>query len=113
VRLAAGKILVANELPDSDPQKAVLVQFIADYQAAYNSEPGIFAGNAHDAFFLLLEALKRVEPDPIKLRRELEHTEEFVGITGIFNYTEDDHNGLDERALALIEVKSGKWTLVR
>jgi branched-chain amino acid transport system substrate-binding protein len=113
VRLAAGKILVANELPDSDPQKMVLVQFITDYQARYNSEPGTFAGNAHDAFFLLLEALKRVGPDPIKIRAELEHMQEFVGVTGIFNYAEDNHNGLDERTLALIEIKDGKWTLAQ
>ena len=111
VRLAAAKILVAGELPDDDPAKPLLLKFIADYQARYGSVPGTFAGNAYDAFFLLLHALERAGPDRIKIQAALEQIKEFVGISGIYTYTPDNHSGPDERAMVMVEVKGGKWTL--
>ena len=49
--------------------------------------------------------------DRIKIQAELEQIKEFVGISGIYTYTPDNHSGPDERALVMVEVKGGKWTL--
>jgi hypothetical protein len=43
----------------------------------------------------------------------IEKTKQFVGVGGIFNYMSEDHHGMDEQSLAMIEVRGGKWTLAR
>lgn len=108
-----GRLLVADQLPDSDPQKAVLTKFLADYQAAYNETPSTFAGHAYDAFQLAMEAFKAVGTDKQKVRDYLEQVNGFVGITGVYRMTPDDHSGLKKDALVLVTVSGGRWQLLQ
>jgi branched-chain amino acid transport system substrate-binding protein len=113
VRLAGSKLLVASELPDSDPMKPGLLKYAEQYTAKYNAPISAFGGHAFDAFQIVAQALGRSGADPARLREEIEKTKKFVGVGGIFNYTPEDHHGMDERSLALIEVRDGKWTLAK
>ena len=108
-----GRLLVADQLPDSDPQKAVLTKFLADYQAAYNETPSTFAGHAYDAFQLAMEAFKAVGTDKQKVHDYLEQVNGFVGITGVYRMTPDDHSGLKKDALVLVTVSGGRWQLLQ
>jgi branched-chain amino acid transport system substrate-binding protein len=108
-----GKLLVANELPDSDPQKAVLVKYAADYKAKFNEEPSTFGGHAWDAIHLVVNAMKKVGDDKVKIRDEIENTTNFVGTGGIFNFSPTDHNGLTKQGVVMIRIVDGKWTLVQ
>lgn len=105
-------LIVAEQLPDSDPQKTLLLEYISSYQGLYNAEPSAFGGYAHDAFRLVVQAIGEAGPDRAAIRDALETTTGFVGITGIFNLSAEDHNGLDESSLALVEVRDGRWTLL-
>jgi branched-chain amino acid transport system substrate-binding protein len=106
----AGKLLVANDLPDSDAQKKALVQYTKDYEAKFGAGTlSTFGGHAWDCMWVVTEALKKSGPDRAKLRDALENTKEFVGITGVFNFTATEHNGLDKRAVTMVEIKDGKW----
>ncbi len=112
--LPAGKILVADKLPDSDPQKAVLLEYIAKYKARYGQEPSAFGGHAYDALGLLVRALKEAGADRAKIRQALENIKGFVGIHGIFNMSPQDHNGLDEKeAFVMVVIKNGNWELLK
>ncbi|WP_456432947.1 ABC transporter substrate-binding protein [Thermosulfuriphilus sp.] len=112
--LPAGKILVADKLPDSDPQKPILLDYIAKYKARYGQEPSAFGGHAYDAFGLLKEALKVAGGDRVKIRKALENIKGFVGIHGIFNMSPQDHNGLDEKeAFVMVIIKNGNWELLK
>ncbi len=108
-----GKLLVANELPDSDPQKAVLVKYAADYKAKFNEESSTFGGHAWDAIHLVVNAMKKVGDDKIKIRDEIENTKNFVGTGGIFNFSPTDHNGLTKQGVVMIKIVDGKWTLLQ
>lgn len=108
-----GRLLVADQLPDSDPQKAVLTKFLADYQQAYNEKPSTFAGHAYDAFQLAVDAFKTVGTDKQKVRDHLEKVDGFVGITGVYKMTPEDHSGLTKQALALVTVSGGKWQILQ
>jgi branched-chain amino acid transport system substrate-binding protein len=108
-----GKLLVANELPDSDPQKAVLVKYAADYKAKFNEEPSTFGGHAWDAIHLVVNAMKKVGDDKVKIRDEIENTTNFVGTGGIFNFSPTDHNGLTKQGVVMIKIVDGKWTLLQ
>ena len=112
VLLPIGKLSVANQIADNDPQKKVLESYIADYSKKYNSEPNSFGGYAWDAFNLLVNALEKAGPDRVAIRDELEKTQDFVGVSGVFNMTAQDHNGLKEDSAVLVQVEQGKWKLI-
>ena len=108
-----GKLLVAESLPDSDPQKAVLMQYIADYKAYTNGgAPSTFGGHAWDGMQMAFDALKAVGPDPTAIRDYLEGIQNFVGISGIFNVSATNHNGIGKESLVLVEIKDGTWVYV-
>jgi branched-chain amino acid transport system substrate-binding protein len=110
--LPTGKILVADLLPESDPQKKRLQQYIASYTKKYNQPVSGFGGYAHDALRLVAEALKGSNGDKQKIRDNLENIQNFVGITGTFNFTPQDHNGLGSDAFVMVRIKDGRWQLL-
>jgi len=110
--LPIGKLSVAKQIPDTDPQKKVLESYMTDYAKKYNTEPNSFGGYACDAFNLLVNALEKAGPDRAAIRDELEKTQGFVGISGVFNMTAQDHNGLKEDSAVLVKVEQGKWKLI-
>lgn len=106
------KIVVADQLPDNDVQKAVLLKYIDDYEKKNNYGPvSNFGGNGYDAITLIFDALKRAgdNPDRAKIRDELEKTTNFIGVTGIYNMSPTDHTGLTAKDLVLIKIANGKW----
>lgn len=111
--LPVGKIVVAEQLPDSDPQKQALLSYAKDFTAKYNSPPNTFGGHAWDAFNMVVNAIKEAGGDRSKIRDSLEKTKNFVGISGVFNMSDKDHNGLDQSSMVMVEVKDGKWKLIK
>lgn len=107
-----GRLVVADQLPQDDPQKPVIEKFVKEYTDAYDEKPSTFAGHAYDAFTISMQAIDKVGTDPEKVRDYLENLDGFVGITGVFNFSADDHSGLDKTALAIVTVKGGAWNLV-
>lgn len=112
VVLPAGRLIVVDQIPASDPQKKVLEDYAKRYQAAFGKSADTFGGHAWDAIQLVARALRQVGPDRAKMRTTLEKTKSFVGTGGIFNFSRTDHNGLSKRAFVLVEVKNGKWHLL-
>lgn len=108
-----GKLLVAEGLPETDPQKQVLTDYINDYKAAYNAAPNAFGGYAYDGLMILVKAIEKAGADSAKIRDELEKMDNFVGVSGIFSMSTTDHCGLNQEDLVLVEVKDGKWQLVK
>ncbi len=108
-----GKLLVAESLPDSDPQKAVLLQYIADYEAyTGGGRPSTFGGHAWDGMQMAFAALQAVGPQPAAIRDYIEGIQDFVGISGVFNVSSSDHNGIGKESLVLVEIKEGAWVYV-
>ena len=110
-----GKMLVAEELPGTDPQKKVLLDFVAWYEKGTGKPRSTFAGHAWDAFQMSFMAFAKVSPTtPLdqaraKVRDELEKVKNFAGTGGIFSMSPEDHVGLDERSMVLVRVEGGKW----
>jgi len=113
VMFPIGKLLVADGLPDTDPQKATLLQYIADYQAYTDGgTPSTFGGHAWDSMQMAFSALQTVGPDPAAIRDYLEGVQNFAGISGVFNLSAQDHNGIGKESLVLVEIKDGTWVYV-
>ncbi len=110
VTFPVGKLLVASGLPETDPQKKVLTDYTAAYQKAYSKLPTTFGGHAWDAFWIAEKALEKAGPDRSGIRDQIEQIKDFVGITGVFSFSAQDHNGLDKRAVTVVTIAGGKWT---
>jgi len=108
-----GKLPVASELPDDDPQKKLLMKYAADYQAKFGSYPNTFGGHAWDAVKLVVKAMEKVGDDKAKIRDEIENTKNFIGTGGIFNFSPTDHNGLTNQGVIMVEIVDGKWKLLK
>jgi branched-chain amino acid transport system substrate-binding protein len=109
-----GRLLAIDVLPDSNPQKAVLIKYKTDYEAKYNEEVSTFGGHAHDALMILLEAIKIAgSTDPAKVRDAMERIKNFPGTGGIFNFSPTEHNGLTIEAFEMLTVKDGQFALYK
>lgn len=106
-----GRLVVAGQLPDTDPQKPIINKFIADYTAKFGAGPSTFSGHAYDAWQLAVDAFKTVGTDKQAVRDHLEKVTNFVGISGTFNMTPTDHSGLSPEALVLVTVDGGAFQL--
>jgi branched-chain amino acid transport system substrate-binding protein len=107
-----GRLVVAEQLPEDDPQRDVITSFIEDYTGEYGEQPSTFAGHAYDGWQLAVDALREVGTDKQAVRDHLESVEDFVGISGTFTMTPEDHSGLTKEALVLVTVEGGDWTLL-
>jgi branched-chain amino acid transport system substrate-binding protein len=112
IRIPGPSLLVADQLPDTDRQKKVLIDYKTIIEKATGTPVGTFGGYAHDGIMLMVDAMKRAGgKDKAKVRDELEKTKNFVATVGIINMSPTDHLGIDLAAFRMLEVKGGKWTL--
>ena len=112
--LPTGKILVAGDLADSDPQKQILQKYVADYEAKYKVAVSGFGGYAWDGLQILAQALEKAGDDRAKIRDEIEKIDGYVGISGIFRFSPEDHNGLNkEEAFVMVKIVEGDWQIIQ
>ncbi|HXT03316.1 MAG TPA: ABC transporter substrate-binding protein [Casimicrobiaceae bacterium] len=118
--LAAGPMLVIDEIPDFNPTKKVAQAYITAYEQRFGTKPATFGANTWDAGLLLERAiplaLKVAKPGTeafrSALRDALEQERGVVGCQGVFDMSASNHNGMDERARVLVTVKDGRFRLL-
>jgi branched-chain amino acid transport system substrate-binding protein len=115
-------LVVYDQLPDSNVIKPVAAAFMADYTKQFGPRSvNPFAGYIYDAMLLLKNAipaaLKAGKPGTdafrVALRDALEATHELVGVSGVYSMSPANHNGQDDRAAVLVEVKDGAWRAIQ
>jgi len=120
--LPAGPVLVADQLPDTNPVKKSALDYITKYEAAHGKgSVSTFGAHAWDTGKLMEAAvpvaLKTAKPGTPEfraaLRDALENVKELAGAHGIFNMSPTDHLGLDQRARVMVQIKNGQWTYVK
>jgi len=107
------RLLMVEALPADNPQKALLTGYKKDYEKRFKADVSTFGGHAYDAIHLVIAALRAVGPDRAKIRDYIENARNFVGTGGVFNFSPDDHVGLNKDALEMYTVKNGAFALVK
>lgn len=116
--LPVGPVVVAEQLPDSHPSKALGVEYTKKYETAFGKgSVSAFGGMMFDAGQLISaaipDALKKGEPGTAEFRQALrdglENLREVVSVNGVYTTGPDDHFGHDERSRVLITVKDGHF----
>jgi len=109
--MSSTKTVVADQLREDDPQREVVQNFARMYEEKYGSV-STHSGYAWDAFMLVANAIKKAGTDPAKIRNAIEQTKGYVGISGIYNMSKEDHCGLGVDSLVMITVENGKWKII-
>ncbi|SFL01868.1 ABC transporter substrate-binding protein [Falsiroseomonas stagni] len=113
VRLPAAALLIAEQLPTSDPQHQVVLDYKAAFEREFNQPVSTFGGHAYDGLMILVEAMRRANStDGTRLRDAIRATRGFVGTGGIVNMSATDHMGLDLSAFRMVEIRNGDWALL-
>jgi branched-chain amino acid transport system substrate-binding protein len=117
-----GPLIVFEDLPASNPIKAVAGDFVTRYEEKFGAgSRNAFAGYSYDGFLLLNAAvpaaMAKAKPGTPEfrqaLRDALESVKNVVGTHGVYNMTAKDHTGLDTRARVLVQVENGAWRLMK
>lgn len=95
VNMGGYKILVYRDLPNSDPMKERLVSFVKRYKEITGKEPGLYATFGYDTVLSLVEAIRKVGPNPEKIRDALENQTNLQALNGLINRSKADHNGME------------------
>ncbi|WP_119307826.1 ABC transporter substrate-binding protein [Cohaesibacter haloalkalitolerans] len=111
VRLPGTALLIADILPDGDPQKEVVTTYKTAFEAKFDQKVSTFGGYANDAFLLMANAMKTGGADAEAIRDALEATTGLVGTTGTYSFSATDHLGLDLSAFRMLEIRDGGWAL--
>lgn len=112
----AGKLLVLDDLPASDPQYDVLTQYKEDFEAYTGATVSTFGGHAYDALSMVVIALEDLDDDldlaeaRAAIRDGIEGIKNFAGTGGVFTMSATDHLGMAPGSLAMIEIIDGTWT---
>ncbi|HBI82197.1 ABC transporter substrate-binding protein [Orrella sp. NBD-18] len=117
--LPAGPMLVASQMPDSNPVKASAMDYVKKYEAAHGAGSiSTFGGHLWDAGQLVVTAVPVALKTGAKpgtpefraaLRDAIENVKNLPVSHGVFNMSPTDHAGFDDRARVIVKVDGGKW----
>src|ERR1700749_1227848 len=122
VIMASGPVMDPEDQPDSALTKKPGLALNTAYEAKYGANSrSQFAGHSYDAFQVLQRvipaALKTAKPGTPEFREAIRQAflseREIPATQGVYNFTEKDRNGLDDRSRILLTVKNGKYVLVK
>src|ERR1700752_3199233 len=118
VIMASGPVMSPETQADAALTKKPGLALDTAYEAKYGpNSRSQFAGHSYDAF----EVLKRVIPVALKtakpgtsefreaIRQAFLSEREIAARQGVYNWTEKDRNGLDDRSRIILTVKDGKY----
>ena len=118
VIMASGPVMTPEGQADNALTKKPGLALDTAYEAKYGANTrSQFAGHAYDAF----EILKRIVPAALKtakpgtgefreaIRQAFISEREIAASQGVYNWTEEDRSGLDDRSRILLTVKNGKY----
>jgi branched-chain amino acid transport system substrate-binding protein len=118
VIMASGPVMSPETQPDSALTKKPGLTLVTAYEAKFGANSrSQFAGHSYDAF----EVLKRVIPVALKtakpgtgefrdaIRQAFLTEREIPASQGVYNFTEKDRYGLDDRSRIILTVKDGKY----
>jgi branched-chain amino acid transport system substrate-binding protein len=122
VLMASGPVMDPEDQPDSALTKRPGLALNKAYETKYGpSSRSQFAGHSYDAFLVLERvvpvALKKAKPGTPEFREAIRQAliteREIAASQGVYNFTEKDRYGLDDRSRILLTVKDGKYVLAK
>ena len=117
-----GPVIVAEQLPESNPTKKISLAFRDIYQKTNNAPTSdAFSAYSFDAWLVFVDAAKRAlqkaPPGTPEFRAALRDamltTKDVVGTHAVYNFQPGGYFGVDERARVLVQLQKGQWKLLQ
>lgn len=115
-----GPALVGDQLPASNPSKAIIDDYRKAYKAANGEEPyDVFSAYAFDAWLVVTKAAERVPADiqpgteayRLALRDAIKTTKALPATEGVFTYSPASSFGDAKDSVVIVKLQKGKWLL--
>ncbi len=104
---------VYDVLPDS-PLKTEIGKFLTPWRAKYQDRDPNWAGRGWDAVMLIAAAAQKANSvEGPKVRDSLEGMDKFQGTTGLYHFSETNHQGITENPLLLATIIGGQVKVVK
>jgi branched-chain amino acid transport system substrate-binding protein len=122
VIMASGPVMDPEDQPAEAQTKKPGLALNTAYEAKYGpNSRSQFAGHGYDAFLVLERvvpvALKTAKPGTPEFREAIRNAllteREIAASQGVYNFTEKDRYGLDDRSRIILTVKDGKYVLAK
>lgn len=118
---SSGPVMVAEDQPDSSPTKEQGLAYLKALEAKFGANARTqFGSHVWDVMVILKKAvpvaLKKAKPGTpefrMALRDAIETNGPYNATHGVYEFTADDHYGLDQRGVVLLTAKDGKFVLL-
>ena len=122
VIMASGPVMSPETQPDAALTKAPGLAYVKAYEAKYGADTRTqFGAHGNDAVKIMERivpiALKTAKPGTQEFREALRlalMSEKEIAVSqGVYNFTEKDRYGVDDRARILLTVKNGNFELIK
>lgn len=114
------KIASPASIESDDFQYDVLKELTDAWEKDNSGLPNQYVANAWDGMLLVQKALETAKPDPSdldgareKVRDALESVNDYAGINAVYSFSPQNHGPTGVRGLAVLEVRKGKFTIVK
>jgi branched-chain amino acid transport system substrate-binding protein len=119
-----GAVMVYDQLPAENVLKPILDSLVGKYKAKFGAaKADMFTVSGWDSVLVSIEAMKRamaagaspkdIEAFRAKTRDAIETIKEYPAATGIYNYSANDHLGLDTRGMFVAVVRNGRFEIAK
>jgi branched-chain amino acid transport system substrate-binding protein len=121
VMAVTGPVGAYEQLPDTNPIKAVSAEFVKAYEGANGAgSSNGFAAYSYDAVLIFKAAAEKAvakgKPGTQEFRDAfrdaIRENREIVGTQGVYNFKPGTPYGVDERSIVLVKIEKGAWKLV-
>ncbi|MEH7883927.1 ABC transporter substrate-binding protein [Bacillus sp. JJ1609] len=111
--VAAGKVWVSDQIEADDVQKDIISKYVKEFEANTKHGASPIDGMAYDAMLLISKAIEKSGDEVTRnsIRDNLEKLENVIGVTGVFNLSKKDHQGLKAEDAIMVQVENGEWVI--
>jgi branched-chain amino acid transport system substrate-binding protein len=103
------KMIVVDSLPDSDPNKKPILDFMKDYEAKQGKKADFYAGAGWDLANITIEAMKKAGTDPKKIRNAIQQIRNYPATMAVLSFAPENHRGAGPDAQVMGQFKDGKF----
>jgi|GEM_PF-326845 len=113
VMVPSGKSMALDSMTPDDPSIRKIMDFNALHMARFNEPVNYYSAEQADAIDLIVMAFRLTGGRPDGLKDAIESIRNFVGMQGVYNFSNIDHYGTRPESMVLLSVRDGRWYLER
>lgn len=113
VIIPTGRSSIVDILPNNDPCRSVILDFDLVHRLQFGEKVNYYSAEIADAVDLICWALRQGAVNSREIKEAVEGLKNFVGMQGIYNFSQHDHYGTGIDDVFLLEIRDSIVTAHR